>query len=130
MFSKFKIQHTTTPPYNPSSNPVERFHRTLTAMLRTRGLEIHDNWDLLLNASVFAYNTTVSRSTGVRPHYAIFRCEATLPVDWVIPTPSVEKRTIYHWTGDMMEERQHAYKILREIWGGRVRRNAPDVQAV
>ena len=25
MFSKFKIQHTTTPPYNPSSNSVEHF---------------------------------------------------------------------------------------------------------
>ena len=126
MFSKFKIQHTTTPPYNPSSNPVERFHRTLTAMLRTRGLEIHDNWDLLLNASVFAYNTTVSSSTGVMPHYvwAIFGLEATLPVDWVLPTTSVEKRTMYHWTRDMMEERKCAFKGMREVQGGRVRRNA------
>ena len=29
LFSEFKIQHTTTPPYNLSSNPVEPFHRTL-----------------------------------------------------------------------------------------------------
>ena len=28
-FLEFKIQHTTTPPYNPSYNPVERFHRTI-----------------------------------------------------------------------------------------------------
>ena len=35
--SEFKIQHTTTPLYNPSSNPVERFHGALTAMLQTRG---------------------------------------------------------------------------------------------
>ena len=45
LFSEFKIQHTTTPPYNPSSNPVEHFHRTLIAMLRTRGEGIQDNWD-------------------------------------------------------------------------------------
>ena len=69
LFSEFKIQHTTNPPYNPSSNPVECFHRTLTAMLRTRGLGVQDNWDLWLNASVFAYNTTVISSTGVMPHY-------------------------------------------------------------
>ena len=30
LFSEFKIQHTTTPPYNLSSNPVEHFHRTIT----------------------------------------------------------------------------------------------------
>ena len=95
LFSEFKIQHTTTPPYNLTSNPVERFHRTLIAMLRRRGEGIQDNWDLWINASVFAYNTTVGSSTGVRPHYAMFGREATLPVDWVFPTPSAERRTTY-----------------------------------
>ena len=56
LFNEFKIQHTTTPPYNPSSNPVECFQQTLTAMLRTRGPGVQDNWDLWLNASVIAYN--------------------------------------------------------------------------
>ena len=46
LFSEFKIQRTTTPLYNPSSNPVEHFHRTLTAMLWTRGPGVQDNWDL------------------------------------------------------------------------------------
>ena len=77
-------------------------------MLRTRGPGVQENWDLWLNASAFAYNTTVSSSTQVTPHNAMFGSEATLPVDWVFPIPSVEKRTIYPWTGDMMEERQQA----------------------
>ena len=68
LFSEFKLQHTTTPLYNPSSNPVEHFHRTLIAMLRVRGEGIQDNWDLWINASVFAYNTALSSSTGVTPH--------------------------------------------------------------
>ena len=79
-------------------------------MLRTRGEGIQDNWDLWINASVFAYNTTVSTSTGVTPHYMKFGREATLPVDRVFPTPSAEKRTMYQWTGDMLEEIQRAYK--------------------
>ena len=95
LFSEFKIQHTTTPPYNPSSNPVERFHRTIIAILRTRGEGVQDNWDLWINVSVFSYNTTVSSSIGVTPHYAMFGREATLPVDWVFPTPSPKKRTMY-----------------------------------
>ena len=32
---------------------------------------------------VFAYNTTMSSSTVVTPHYAMFGKEAMLPVDWV-----------------------------------------------
>ena len=43
LFSEFKIQHTTPPPYNLSSNPVERFHRKLTAMLRTKGPGVQDH---------------------------------------------------------------------------------------
>ena len=74
--------------------------------------------------SVFTYNTTVSSSTGVTPHYAMFGCEAMLPVDWVFATPSVEKRTMYQWTGDMLEEKQRAYKSMRDVQGRRVRRNA------
>ena len=97
---------------------------TLTAMLRTQGPGVQENGDLWLNASVFACNTTVSSSTGVTPHYAMFGLEATLPVDWVFPTPSVEKRTMYHWTGDMMEERQRAYKSMREVQDRRVWQNA------
>ena len=46
LFSEFKIQHTTNLPYNLSSKPVERFHRTIIAMLWTRGARVQDNWDL------------------------------------------------------------------------------------
>ena len=70
-----------------------------------------------MNVSMLAYNTIVSSSTIVTPHYAMFGRKAALPVDWVFPTPSVEKRTMYHWTGDMMEERQPAYKSMREVQG-------------
>ena len=36
----------------------------------------------------------------------MFRLEATIPVDWVFPTPSVEKMTMYHWTGDVHDGRE------------------------
>ena len=56
LFSELKIENTTTLQYNPASNPVERFHCTLTAMLRTGGPDVQDNWDNWLNTIVFAYN--------------------------------------------------------------------------
>ena len=65
--SRYSILHT-TPPNDSSPNPVACFHRTLITMLWIRGEGIQDNWDRWINASVFAYNTTVSSSTGVAPH--------------------------------------------------------------
>ena len=65
LFSEFKIQHTTTPPYNSSSNPVECFHRTIIAMLRIIG-----TCGLMRQCSHITLHT-VSSSTGVTPHYAM-----------------------------------------------------------
>ena len=37
VMKKLRVQQTFTPPYNPSSNQVERFHRVLNNMLRIYG---------------------------------------------------------------------------------------------
>ena len=58
--------------------------------------------------------------TGVTPHFPMFGREAMLPEDWVFPTPSEERRTMYQWTGDMLEEKQRVYKSMREVQGKRV----------
>ena len=60
--------HTITLLKNLSSNPVERFHRTFSAVLRTRGPGVRPNWDVWLNAKVFTFNTTVYSSTGVQQY--------------------------------------------------------------
>ena len=64
-------------------------------MLRTRGAGVQDNWDLWINASVFAHNTTVSSSKVGTKHYAMLGHKATQPEDWVFPTASMEKRAMY-----------------------------------
>ena len=74
-----------------------------------------------MNVCLFADNTTMGNSICVTPHCAIVKSEATLPKDWVFPTLFVEERTMYDWTGDMMEERQQAYKRMRDVQGRRVR---------
>ena len=95
LFSEFKILHTTTPAYNPSSNIIERFHRTLGGILRCMGGEIVHEWDLSVKSAVLAYNTTVHSSTGVTPFYAMYGREAILPVDWVYPTPDEREQSVF-----------------------------------
>ena len=59
---------TKTTPYHPRSDGlVERFNRTLLAMLAMFVSQEHDNWDDLLPFMMLAYNTTVHTSTGYTP---------------------------------------------------------------
>ena len=117
LFSKFKIQCTTTPPYNPSvklSQPCSR----------QEGLEYRITW--ICSWMLPCMHTTQSWVAVQEWHRTMPCLCAKQHSQWIgfFPTCSVEKRAMYHWTGDMMEERQHAYMNMREIKGGRVRQNA------
>ena len=71
---------TKTTPYHPRSDGlVERFNRTLLAMLAMFVSREHDNWDDLLPFMMLAYNTTVHMSTGFTPHRLVFGEECSLP---------------------------------------------------
>ena len=68
--SRLEIRKTTTPPYNPNSNSVERWHRTLNAILRTHLDREDPGWPRVLPMAVLAYNTKVNSTTGVTPQLA------------------------------------------------------------
>ena len=71
---------TKTTPYHPCSDGlVERFNRTLLAMLAMFVSQEHDNWDDLLPFMMLAYNTTVHTSTGYTPYRLVFGDECNLP---------------------------------------------------
>jgi len=96
LFSELKILHTRTPPYNPSSNIVERWHRTIVSILRTMGREMQNEWDLGVKAACLAYNTTVHSSTGQTPFFATFGREAIVPIHWVYPIPRPDANAQYY----------------------------------
>ena len=125
LFNELKILHTRTPPYNPSSNIVERLHRTIVGILKTMGREMQNEWDLGVKAACLAYNPTVHASTGQAPFFATFGREAIIPIHWVYPVPKPDvERDVSAWTETIQERFQTAYAGMRERQQQTVMRNA------
>ena len=61
------VHHSTTPPYHPQANPVERVNRTLKTRLIAFVEETHAEWDQKLPELMFSLNNSVHASTGVSP---------------------------------------------------------------
>ena len=121
---RLEIVHTRTPVYNPASNPVERFHRTLNQLLRVVTDREDKNWELHLPAITLAYNTKVNNSTGVTPSLAFLGREAKLPVDLVLQLPDAEYETPNHGIKDMLDRYNNIYQYVCAQQAGVIRRNA------
>lgn len=77
-----EIQNTRTTHYLPQSDRhVERFNRTLSAMLSTVVEPDQLDWDLHLPYVMAAYRATRHPATGFSPNFLFFVWEVTLPVD-------------------------------------------------
>jgi hypothetical protein len=77
------IKATTTPAYNPKSNPVERFHRDLGRAIK----EQPNWWKEVLPHVLFAIRTSPCRSTGFATYKLLFGRDATIPLDLVFGPP-------------------------------------------
>ena len=82
-----------TSPYKPSTNgTVERFHRTLNAMLAKVIDETQKDWDDHLAFVLMAYRATKHDSTGFSPNKLFLGRENRSPVDVVMGLPTEESR--------------------------------------
>ena len=61
------VHHSTTPPYHPQANPVERVNRALKMRLIAFVEESQADWDQKLPELMFSLNNSVHASTGVSP---------------------------------------------------------------
>ena len=76
------IHSTKSSAYHPEGNgQVERFNRTVEAMLAKVIDEDHQNWDLYLPKALFAYRTSLHEVTGFTPFHLTFGRSPTLPID-------------------------------------------------
>ena len=116
--------HTTF--YKASTNAaIERFHRTLNAMIGKIVDEKQSDWDLLLPYVMAAYRSSRHDATGYTPNYLFMGREVRAPIDLVLGTGELPV-TIDSY-GDFVETTRNrmreAYDLVRSHLGEAAVRN-------
>ena len=79
-----KTDKTPTVPYRPQSDGhLERFNRTLLAMMSCFVNENEDNWDDILPYVMSAYRATTQKSTQCSPNLLFLGNEIRMPIDLI-----------------------------------------------
>jgi len=116
--SRMEIDKIRTSPYKPSTNGcVERFHRTLNAMLGKVVQENQRDWDERLPFVMAAYRAAKHQSTGYSPNFLVLGRENRAPVDLVLG--EVQNEEAYYTSHDefvaaLQTKMREAYASARE----------------
>ena len=123
LMKKMGIKQTTTPPYNPNSNPCERFHRTLSAIMRTKLPRFQTDWEKYLGPICLAYNSKIHTTTGVTPALAFLGREINMPLDMMTKIP-VKYPNVGTYIEEVLENYNKIFPIIAEKQNSVFRRNA------
>ena len=121
---RLQITKTVTPAYNPNSNLIERFHRTLNTIMRTHLAREDAGWARFLPMATFAFNTKVNTTTGMTPFEAWMGRPAKLPIDLVIPTPDNKWANAEAYIQETLVRFQEMYAFMRKHTEATFQRNA------
>ena len=82
------INKTRTTAYHPQGNgQVERFNRTLEAILSKVVADNQKDWDIHIPKALFAYRTALHESSGYSPFRVNFGRLPILPIDIIVGRP-------------------------------------------
>ncbi len=87
-----QIRLTTTPAYNPRSNPVERAHRDLAKGITSLTEGRPQDWEKVLPQVLFALRTAKCRSTGFAPFELVFGRHPSLPIEHIFGSPQPDRK--------------------------------------
>ena len=89
------IQTTRTSAYHPQGNgQVERFNRTVEAIVAKTVQDNQRDWDSQLQKALFAYRVSIHESTGFSPYQLNFGRTPGLPVDVFLGRSLIANRTV------------------------------------
>ena len=124
MCQLLQIDKTRTTPYHPQSDGmVERFNRTLCAMLSSFVNDNHTNWDTMLPYVLMAYRSSDHETTGMSPNMLMLGRETTIPLDILYEMPvSLKSYDINQWVWELRETLETAHTFVRQNTGTSIQR--------
>ena len=116
------IKKTRTTPYHPQADGmVERFNRTLEAMLGTVVQEDQSDWDEQIPFVLAAYRSSSHAATGFSPNFLMMGREVTLPVEVMYGRcPGAEEGQLAGeaaYAAEVRDRLQEAHRVAYERLG-------------
>ena len=103
-----------TTPYKPSTNQVERLHRSINAVLGKTVSENQRDWDTRLSFAMAAYRASRHESTGYTPNMLTLGREVRMPADIVYGSlDETPAKTYDGFVGTVQERMTAAYAETR-----------------
>ena len=94
---------------------VERFNKTLTAMLSDFVNENHTNWDEQLQYDMMAYRSTEHETTGLTPIMCMLGRKTTCPLDIMYEMlPAIKNIPQSLWVWKLQENLEMAHTKVRQ----------------
>ena len=117
------ITKSRTTAYHPQSDGlVERYNRTLLAMLSTAATERPFDWEDHLRRLCMAFNTSVQSTTGHTPFYLMFGRQARMPIDIMYGNPAVPESSPSEYAQHLRDTLESAYQHVRVHTGHKLER--------
>ncbi len=118
-----QITKLSTTGYRPQANQVERFHRSLNALVAKAVQNHHTDWEQHIPRILCAYNSSQHDSTGYSPVFLMFGREFRSPVDILDPTDDPQETTYDDFVEFQRDKMRLAYEFVRQELGKSVERN-------